>query len=67
MVRKIEILFQTLYNYSKSLKMHLEFMKLAELMKTKGAKILKIVLAIYVVPHPTCYGIIQNIFDEDYH
>jgi hypothetical protein len=41
MVSKIECLFQTLYNYfSKSLKRHLKFMKLAKLMETKGAKIL---------------------------
>jgi len=42
MVNKIEGLLKTFYNYfSKSLKRHLEFMKLAKLMETKEAKILK--------------------------
>jgi hypothetical protein len=40
MVSKFEGLFQNLYNYfSKSLKRHLEFTKLAKLMEPKGAKI----------------------------
>jgi hypothetical protein len=38
----IEGLLQTLYNYfSKNPIRHLEFTKLAEVMKTKGAEILK--------------------------
>jgi hypothetical protein len=42
MVSRLEGFFQTLYNYfSKSLKRHLEFTKLAKLMETNGAKILK--------------------------
>jgi hypothetical protein len=42
MVSKLEGLLHTLYNYfSKSLKRHLEFTKLVELMKAKGVKILK--------------------------
>jgi hypothetical protein len=42
MVSKLEGLLHTLYNYfSKSPKRHLEFTKLAELMITKGVKILK--------------------------
>jgi len=42
MVSKLEGLLHTLYNYfSKSPKRHLEFTKLAELMKAKGVKILK--------------------------
>ncbi len=54
MVNRIKGLLQTLYNYfSKSPKRHLEFMKLAELMEMKGAKILKNVknlVDIYVSP-----------------
>ncbi len=46
MVNRLECLLQALYNYfSKSLKRHLEFTKLAELMETKGVKIIKNVKA----------------------
>jgi len=42
MVSKFEGLFQNLCNYfSKSLKRHLEFTKLAKLMESKGAKMFK--------------------------
>jgi hypothetical protein len=42
MVIRLENLLQTLYAYfSKSLKRHLEFSKLAEIMETQGNKLLK--------------------------
>jgi hypothetical protein len=42
MVIKLEGLFYTLYKYfSNNFKSHLEFTKLAKLMETKSAKILK--------------------------
>jgi hypothetical protein len=41
MVSRLEGLLQTLYNYFFPTKRHLVFTKLAKLMETKGAKILK--------------------------
>ncbi len=59
MVIKLEGLFYTLYKYfSNNFKRHLEFTKLAKLMETKSAKILKNEnsLDFYVVTCLMCYG-----------
>lgn len=68
MVVKLEELLQSLYSYfSSSLKCHLEFTKLAEIMETWGLKILQNVKTCYinVGTLEMCVRKIQNFNYED--